>query len=170
LIRHEKSVRFLTIFGLSAGFLLALRHFELNLTSDDAAIYHSKRWGEAKSLAERSFGQDSKKRNSYLQEEHPMTDSFQFCVQCGAKVAPYAALDGSTEDAYVLGKQAVERNTYFCPQCKVRRLRPNPKETGESCPGCQQQVSYECSHCPRCGQKQRWARATASPRGAEPEP
>jgi len=86
-----------------------------------------------------------------------MTASLQFCVWCGAKVTPYAGLKMSTEQAYIFGKQNDEENTYFCPQCKVRRLRPNLEETGEKCRGCQQLVSYECSHCPHCGAPQRWA-------------
>jgi len=37
----------------------------LNLTSDDTAIYHSRRWGVAKSVPERSSDLRNRKRNSY---------------------------------------------------------------------------------------------------------
>ncbi len=63
---QEKPGRFPTVFGLSAGFRLALARFELNLTSDDSRIYHYRRWDEVKLVLKRSFGQRSRKGVSNL--------------------------------------------------------------------------------------------------------
>jgi hypothetical protein len=49
--------------GLSVGFWLALQHFELNLTSEDAPIYHFLRRGEAKAVLGHSFSRRSRKTN-----------------------------------------------------------------------------------------------------------
>jgi hypothetical protein len=62
---QEKSVRFLKLFGLSAGFWLALHHFDLNLTSLSIMFNNFPRGDEAKSVLKRLFGQRSRKRKSY---------------------------------------------------------------------------------------------------------
>jgi hypothetical protein len=46
-----------------AGSRLALHHLELNLTSENAPIYHPQRWHEAKSVLGHLFACPSKKMN-----------------------------------------------------------------------------------------------------------
>jgi len=52
-------------FASSAGSRLALHHWELNLTSENAPIYHPQRWDEEKLARKRSFSQRSRKGVSY---------------------------------------------------------------------------------------------------------
>ena len=59
-----KVISFLTDYGVVNR--LALAHSKLNLTSDNAPIYHSPRWGEVKLVLKISFNQRSRKGVSSL--------------------------------------------------------------------------------------------------------
>jgi len=61
----ERSGRFPEFFCFPGSSEPAFRYFELNLTSDHAAIYHPGRWDEAKSAHESSLSQRRGKRISY---------------------------------------------------------------------------------------------------------
>ncbi|MGQ9671882.1 MAG: hypothetical protein ACUVV5_01975 [Candidatus Aminicenantales bacterium] len=54
------------LLGLSGASWLDLTRLELNLTSLRIMFYYSPRWGEAKSVLERSFTRRTKKRNAYV--------------------------------------------------------------------------------------------------------
>ena len=43
--------------------------FWLNLTPDDAAVYHPQRWDKRKFVLERSFDKPGKKQNAYSEKE-----------------------------------------------------------------------------------------------------
>jgi hypothetical protein len=51
---------FIRGFGFPVSLSPPFRYFQLNLTSDDTAIYHPHRWGEAKSVLERSFSRPTR--------------------------------------------------------------------------------------------------------------
>jgi hypothetical protein len=65
---EEKSVRFPTLFGLSAGFQAALHYVELTLTSLSIAFYNFLPGEEPKLVVERSFGKHSRKRKALLEK------------------------------------------------------------------------------------------------------